>query len=89
MPGPSWFIRQSVKGFARSQGLDPASTNALGYAASTLSSLVFHDHHTHFIPDAPHFGYEYSPGDFHESADHTFYRNTSDYVSGKNGYREV
>lgn len=88
MAGPSWLLRQGVKAFALSNGADPETATALGYTASTLSSLVFHDHHTHILPDAPHFGYDYSPSDFTESEDHTYYRSTSDFVSGNNGYRK-
>ncbi len=52
MAGPSWLIRQGVKSFLKDSGADPGLAKAGGYAASTISSLVFHDHHTHFVPDA-------------------------------------
>ncbi|MBE7385452.1 MAG: hypothetical protein F6J95_029145 [Leptolyngbya sp. SIO1E4] len=52
MPGPSWFVRQGAKELLKSIGADPGTATVGGYVASTVSSLVFHDHHTHFVPDA-------------------------------------
>ena len=52
MPGPSWFFRQAVKKVFKSAGADPGTAMVGGYVASTVSSLFFHDHHSHYVPDA-------------------------------------
>lgn len=40
------------KELLKSVGAAPATATVGGFIASTVSSLVFHDHHTHFVPDA-------------------------------------
>ncbi|MDB9522228.1 hypothetical protein PN480_09720 [Dolichospermum circinale CS-1225] len=52
MPGPSWIFRQFVKGIAQSAGADPITSVIISRTAGGLSSLIFHDHHTHFFPDS-------------------------------------
>jgi hypothetical protein len=51
MIGPSWVVRQFVKRIAQSAGADPFTSAIVSRAAGGLSSLIFHDHHTHFLPD--------------------------------------
>jgi hypothetical protein len=56
MAGPSWVFRKVVKSIAKKAGADRSTAMVMGYLAGGLSSLIFHDHHTHFIPDLDEIG---------------------------------
>lgn len=51
MSGPSYFVRKGVSAAAQACGADPFTGAVIGRVASTASSMVFHDHHTHFHTD--------------------------------------
>ncbi|MFG6097339.1 hypothetical protein SPB21_18890 [Leptothoe sp. ISB3NOV94-8A] len=69
MSGPSYFVRLIVKGAATACGADPITANILGRTANVGSSLIFHDHHTHFHVDPDEMADAHSfVGDHLESA---------------------